>query len=115
MIILEQDKVPTLQDLEEIIACPQPACHFPYAVNFYEVTKMSLWKSQDPWGLGFVKFSRARQRAFPSSMWWVWLYGKNTYRSLDVAIEKSMAAKFGPMHLHERFVKHNHGTGTTEY
>jgi hypothetical protein len=107
LVIIEQDKVPTRLDLEEIIACPRLACIFPYAVRFYPVTRLSVWRQSFPYGLGFVKFRKEAQEAVPSSKW----RDTGTFRALDRRIEKPMIERLGPMHLHERFILHNHGTG----
>lgn len=109
IVVIEQDKVPTEQDLEEIINCPEWACIFPYTVWWFAITQREMWEKHFPYGLGFVKFKREIQQVFPSEMW----EQRNTYVALDRAIERPMIKKFGPMHLHQRWVKHNHGDGIT--
>jgi hypothetical protein len=105
LVILEDDKVPAARDLTEIISCAKPACCFPYPVSFYFYTPMSLWTDHFPYSLGFVRFSKEVQHAVPSSVWYV----EGKHWGLDAMVEKPIIAKFGPIHLHPRFIKHNHG------
>lgn len=104
LIILEDDKVPGDGDIIELENCKEPACIFPYPVSFYNHTDMEDWTERFPYGLGFVKFTKAAQEAVPARLWYI--EGKNW--GLDQMIEIPMMKIFGPMHLHKRFIKHNH-------
>lgn len=110
IIIIEDDKVPTMQDLKEIIACPRSVCCFPYASLGLAECDMDYWREFHPNTLGFVKFSRLAQIKVPVIEW---DYSADRGRSypfapVDLMIEGPMRAKLGEMHLHERPIKHNH-------
>lgn len=107
LIVLEDDKVPTLQDLEEMVACPRPACVFPYPVSFWRQTDMSLWTHNFPYGMGFAKFSKAIQDATPPCDWKVEDPKKPGW-GIDGQIQKAVIQKSGPIHVHPRWIKHNH-------
>ncbi len=106
MIVIEQDKEPAMADLRELASCGRPACCFPYPVSFWRDghTPMSLWTERFPYGMGFVKFSREVQLAVPASEW----YADGDRWYIDGRVEDAVMKRFGPMHLHERFIKHNH-------
>jgi hypothetical protein len=111
MVVIEQDKVPTLLDLQEIADCQRTHCCFPYACRGLAVTSMSSWRIHFPYSLGFVKFSLRAQTWTPPSEW----RQRHTWKSLDRAIEGPMIARLGEFHLHERFIGHNHGAGRVIY
>jgi hypothetical protein len=108
IIILEDDKVPTLDDFGEIGSCPRLFCCFPYPINFQLRTTLRQWQRNFPWTTGFVKFSKEIQQKLPIENWGPFFYSKESRPSIDRAIEEPMIEKFGPMHLHSRFIKHNH-------
>jgi len=105
IIILEDDKVPTVADLEELAACPKGFCIFPYPSRDWVKTTVKDWQKHTPYGLGFAKFSLEVQKEFPSDGW-DWSFRPT---QCDRIIEKDIIAKRGPMHLHPTMIKHNHG------
>lgn len=105
LIILEDDKVPTMEDFLELAACPHPACIFPYPSTSWVETTVDDWNKHRPYGLGFVKFSLEVQIEVPLSAWHRGF--RNT--QCDRIIEVPVIAKFGPMHIHQRLIKHVHG------
>ena len=110
IIILEDDKVPTMRDLRELIDCPEPFCCFPHSVNFQFITTMRQWRKFHPYTTGFVKFSKEAQLRLPPDKWAPFIFSYKEERpSVDKAIEEPLTEIYGPMHLHERMVKHNHG------
>jgi hypothetical protein len=113
MIILEDDKVPTMLDLARLADCPAWSCVFPYRFNTYLFTTMRKWQRDTPCGIGFVKFSKAAQLAHPVSEW---LKTPDALRvPEDRIIVPPLVAKFGPRHVHPEAVKHNHGRGVFVY
>ncbi len=109
LIVWEDDKVPTMADLKELVECRHAYCCFPHPVSFYFYTPMSLWGRNFPYTLGFVKFSKLVQENVPVSDW---LPPDPAHPSpgwgLDRRIEEPMIKRFGPMHLHPRMIRHNH-------
>lgn len=110
LIVVEQDKVPTMADFDEIVSCPKSHCIFPHHISFYPWTTRRMWTKAFPYGLGFVKFNLQIQRDIPVSEWIPIDFSAGAVGSLDRSIEEPMTRRFGPMHLHGRFIKHNHGT-----
>lgn len=104
LIVWEDDKVPTMADLKELVECRHAYCCFPHPVSFYFYTPMSLWTDRFPYSLGFVKFSRLVQEKIPSSTW----YKEGKHFGVDRMIEEPMIGQYGPFHIHKRFIKHNH-------
>lgn len=107
LVILEDDKVPTLADFKELIECKHAYCCFPYPVSMLVFTTMSLWRYRFPYSLGFVKFSKVVQQNVPASEW----YREGLHWGLDGMIERPMIQQYGPFHLHETWIKHNHPHG----
>ena len=111
LIVLEDDKVPTLADLKELVGCPHAYCCFPYPISFYFYTPMSLWEDDFPMTLGFVKFSLLAQKNLPVHEWPAPEKGRWPGWGLDARIERPMIERFGPMHLHKKWIRHNHNRG----
>lgn len=112
MIILEDDKVPTLDNLGELIHCKANFCVFPYRFSWpkfitHPITRMTDWKWNYPFGLGFCKFSLQVQKEITPDHWG---YSK---KELDRSISIPVIGRFGLPHIHEEWVKHNHGYGIT--
>lgn len=104
LIVVEADKVPTLDNLRELISCKAKFCCFPYQFSYIPwITTRLYWDIHFPYTLGFVKFTKEVQLSIPTDNW-----GYDKY-SLDRAIEIPMIAKFGMMHIHREWIKHNHG------
>lgn len=110
IIIIEDDKVPTVADLHELITCPRDACCFPYASLGVAKFDMGYWREYHPNTLGFVKFSLKAQEAAPVIDWNYSVDRRSLYPfvPVDLIIESVMTARLGPLHLHEREIKHNH-------
>lgn len=104
IIIIEDDKVPTYTDFYELLKCMRLFCIFPYPPSMSWGYGLEMWKRKFPYGMGFVKFSLEAQKAVPFSAW------DRTFRNdqFDRIIEVPMIKKLGPMHLHERMIRHNH-------
>jgi hypothetical protein len=107
LIIVEQDIVPTLLDLDEIIACPEPYCVFPYAAHWKPVTTLIEWRRGTVKGLGFVKIEKEAQALAPVKEWEF----RTSWRHLDEKIFNAFRRRGWSYHIHERAVKHNHGHG----
>ena len=104
-IIIEDDKVPTLNDLEELINCEKLVCVFPYPFSYYHKTTMKDWTIKFPYSLGVAKFDIAIQDRIPVESW----YKKDAEPyGLDRQIEEPIINLIGQIHVHNHFIKHNH-------
>ena len=111
LIILEDDKVPTLKDFVDLMHCPEKFCCFPYPMLSLVVCDMDYWRDIRPFTLGFVKFSKEVQQALPAEQWLPDIPDKPSlypFAPVDMMIEKPLTAKLGDYHLHETPIKHNH-------
>ena len=106
--IVEDDKVPILADLDEMTRCSRTYCCFPFPINFQLRTGLAQWNERFPYTTGFVKFDLSIQKALPVEKWGPFFYAKESRPSIDRAIEEPLIKKFGPMHVHQRMIKHNH-------
>jgi hypothetical protein len=118
ILSVEMDIVPTLFDVEEILSCPETHCYFPHRISGTPEpysTSRSTWSQELPYGyiysLAFAKFTPAAQDLVPKGDWlhktdWV-----TTDRCIEVPLIERSKRK---MHLHERFVKHNHSASSWE-
>ena len=98
LIVLEDDKLPTLEDFYELRDCQEDFCAFPYPFSFRLRTKLEDW-TPFPYSLGFVKFSAKAQAERPVRTW----YREGKHWGLDKMIEEGMK-----VHLHPRMIAHNH-------
>lgn len=106
LIILEDDKLPTLEDFAELVFCKERFCAFPYPMLNQTETDMDYWREYTPFTLGFVKFSKELQLEYPASRWRPDVPNPKVYpfAPADMMIE----ANLGAYHLHDRPIKHNH-------
>lgn len=112
LIVIEDDKVPTIIDLEELINCPKLFCVFPYPISSYNKTTMDDWTINFPYGLGFVKIAKYIQdNITPDFSYKVYQkpYRQGTYMTLDRQIEQPIIQQLNIQpHIHNHFIKHNH-------
>lgn len=105
MVYLEDDKLPTMRDLTDILTCPHKFCMFPYPSSLKFRTTMKDWTGEFPFGLGFCKFTLEVQKEVPVSSW---PFDRFQPTQCDRIIETPLIERLGPMPLHPRMVKHNH-------
>lgn len=99
VILVEQDIVPSLKQITELVACPAPWCVFEYCVRYMDDKNLS-YKVQT--GLGLTKFSLTVQTLSPSSIW----HGKGDYFNLDCRVVNPLIQASLCPHIHGE-VKHN--------
>ena len=106
IVYLEDDKLPTAEDLDDILRCPHKFCMFPYPSSLGGFDTVEKWTAGAfPFGLGFCKFTLEAQEACPPS---TWPFDKFLPTQCDKIIETPLIEKFGPMPLHPRMIAHNH-------
>jgi hypothetical protein len=110
LLIIEQDIVPTIEQIHSMYLCDHDWCCFGYQIKYKDVANAPL---NIIYGLGCTKFSLRQQQQYPVEMWykktsnWAWY-------NLDSRIVNPMVS-FGCVPFVHGEVKHNRIAEDNEY
>ena len=105
ILVIEQDIVPTISQVDEIINCKEEWCAFKYRTNLITFVLFNIWFTS---ALGFTKISRRLQQKYPSSLWVQTPKGNEGWRNIDQRVFHHMCNVDG-LHAHiHGIVEHNH-------
>lgn len=108
VIVLEDDKLPTMAQVLELAACRGAWCVFPYGP-----LTLADWLERFPFSLGLVKFSKEAQLKVPVKAWRIDRHSSGDRIRIveDRAIEVPMLERMGRPHVHPTYIVHNHRLG----
>lgn len=98
LIVVEQDIVPSVEQIRSLTLCPESWCCCEYTVR-YMGDKNPAYNVQT--GFGLTKFSLKAQELSPSSVW----HGKGEYFNLDCRVTAPLIQAGLSPHVHGE-VKH---------
>jgi hypothetical protein len=103
LIIVEQDVVPTLEQVNSLVECSEPWCAYKYQFHYIILpNKPKLQPYYIATGFGFTKIALKIQALIPSSLW----YRKGDWRDLDSRVVDQIIRAGFTQHFHGE-VKHN--------
>lgn len=100
LLIVEQDIVPTLELVRDVVACKEPWCTCKYKVSYKDNVLQPYYLN---YGFGFMKYSAKLRRELPVDTWFQ--VGEWDWFNLDSRINGELVAKGLEHHSHGE-VKH---------
>jgi hypothetical protein len=99
LIVLEQDVVPTLEMIQNLLGCDKPWCIFEYEIRYMD-DKNPPFTPQT--GLGLTKFSSEAQQVSALEKW----FGRGSWFNLDGRVTGALVQAGYRPHVHGK-VRHN--------